>query len=111
MLLTESTTAPPDDNDPIRKMPTGLDLVRTTPEFSEATVPPALLSAHRIGPSVWGRLRVRAGRVRFVFEDDKTRVVELSAGEHVDIPPEVEHRVEPRTDSRFVVEFYRAPRD
>jgi tellurite resistance-related uncharacterized protein len=89
-------------------MPAGLELARTTPEFSDTTVPAALLAAHRVGPLVWGRLCVHAGRVRFVFEADPAAAVELSAGEHVDIPPGEAHHVEPLADARFVVEFYRS---
>jgi tellurite resistance-related uncharacterized protein len=91
-------------------MPTGLELARTTPEFTDTTAPAALLAAHRVGPEVWGRLCVNAGRVRFVFEADPAAAVELSAGEHVDIPPDEAHHIEPRPDARFVVEFYRMPR-
>ena len=93
-----------------QEMPSGLELVRTTPEFTETTVPAALLAAHRVGPEVWGRLHVRAGRVRFVFEADPAGAVELATGEHVDIPPGELHHVEPLGDARFVVEFYRTVR-
>jgi len=89
------------------EMPAGLALARTTPEFTDTTVPAALLAAHRVGPGVWGRLRVHAGRVRFVFEADPSSALELSAGEHIDIPPGEAHHVEPQSDARFVVEFYR----
>ncbi len=91
-------------------MPAGLELARTTPEFTDVTVPAALLAAHRVGPEVWGRLRVLAGSVRFVFEADPPVALDVSAGEHVDIPPGEPHRVEPQRDARFVVEFYRTPR-
>jgi tellurite methyltransferase len=90
-------------------MPAGLELVRTTPEFSDTTVPAALLAAHRVAPGVWGRLRVRSGQVQFRFDAEPATIVELSAGDHVDIPPDVVHRVEPVPGARFVVEFYRAP--
>jgi tellurite resistance-related uncharacterized protein len=88
-------------------MPAGLELARTTPEFTATTVPAALLAEHRVGPLVWGRLSVNSGRVRFVFESDPSTPVELSAGEHIDIPPGEAHHVEPLADARFVVEFYR----
>ena len=88
-------------------MPSGLSRVRTTPEFTDATVPGGLLSTHRIAEGVWGRLSVRAGELRFVFEDDVSARHDLWAGDTVDIPPGVPHRVEPGPDARFVVEFYR----
>jgi tellurite resistance-related uncharacterized protein len=88
-------------------MPPGLELARTTPEFTEVTVPAALLATHRVGADVWGRLCVDAGQVRFVFEADPSAALEVSAGEHVDIPPGEPHHVEPQPGARFVVEFYR----
>ena len=74
-------------------------------------MPRALLAAHTVAAEVWGRLCVRAGCVRFVFEADPAAGIEVSAGEHIDIPPGEAHRVEPLGDARFVVEFYRAPTD
>lgn len=91
-------------------MPAGLRLVRSTPELTEATVPRGLLVAHRVAPGVWGRLQVRAGTVRFVFEAAPAAVHDVHAGGHIDIPPDVPHRVEPGPGSRFVVEFHAADR-
>jgi tellurite resistance-related uncharacterized protein len=92
-------------------MPPGLALTRTTPEFDATTVPRALLAAHTVAADVWGRLCVRAGCVRFVFEADPSSSVELSAGQHIDIPPGEAHRVEPLRGARFVVEFYKKATD
>ena len=91
-------------------MPAGLDLARSTPVFTDRTVPPALLAAHRVASGVWGRLRMLDGKVRFVFEADTSGTYELGPGDVIDIPPEVEHHVEPQPGARFVIEFYRAPR-
>jgi tellurite resistance-related uncharacterized protein len=90
-------------------MPEGLRLSRTTPEFTDRTVPAGLLSSHRVAAGMWGRLRVREGRVRFVFELEggPPAIHVLDAGDHVDIPPDTPHHVEPERGSRFVVEFHR----
>jgi tellurite resistance-related uncharacterized protein len=90
-------------------MPSGLRLVRTTPEFTDATVPAGLLGAHRVAAGVWGRLCVRDGSVRFVFEDPPGTTHDVNAGDHIDIPPGVAHRVDPAPGSRFVVEFHATP--
>lgn len=87
-------------------MPPGLTLTRTTPEFTESSVPPGLLRAHHVGAGVWGRVCVRAGELRFVFEDSPGTSHQLRAGDSLDIPPAVAHRVEPTDSVRFVVEFY-----
>ena len=89
-------------------MPSGLRLVRATPEYTDATVPVGLLAAHRVADGVWGRLRVRAGTVGFVFETEPSTNHDVSAGGYIDIAPTVAHRVEPRPGCRFVVEFWRA---
>lgn len=89
--------------------PDGLELARTTDEFDSTTVPRGLLRAHRTAVGVWGTVRVRAGSLRFTWEDDTTgdSVVELVAGDSLVIPPDTPHRVELADDTRFVVEFYR----
>ncbi|MDO8365134.1 MAG: DUF1971 domain-containing protein [Actinomycetota bacterium] len=88
------------------EMPQGLALTRTTPEFTAATVPAALLGAHKVADGVWGRLCVHFGSVRFVFEDAPDDAVEVGAGEHLDIPPMRAHHVEPDDAAVFVVEFF-----
>lgn len=89
------------------ELPEGLVLQRTTDEFDGETVPAGLLRAHRIATDVWGRLRVTAGAVRFVWEDDADRPVDLRAGDALVIPPDTYHHVEPSDGARFLVEFHR----
>ncbi len=88
-------------------MPEGLSLVRTTPEFTAVSTPSGLRSAHEVADGVWGRLRVRRGSVRFVFEDARDDAMVISADGSVDIPPQRRHHVEPADDAVFVVEFHR----
>lgn len=91
------------------ELPAGLSLARSTDELTAATVPAGLLRAHRIASGVWGVLRVRGGRMRFVWEpaDRVGPAIELEAGDSVVIPPDSPHHVEPGDDARFVVEFHR----
>jgi tellurite resistance-related uncharacterized protein len=96
-------------NDPRRNtVPSEYVLVRTSNEFTELTIPAALLRVHRLAPDVWGRLRVLRGRVVFAFEASPYDAISLSVGAHVDIPPKEPHSVEPLTDARFVIEFFEA---
>jgi tellurite resistance-related uncharacterized protein len=90
-------------------MPDGLELARTTPEFTAATVPGGLLHAHQVAAGVWGRLRVHFGSVVFMFEDAPDQPIALAPGDHVDIPPQRPHHVAPDDDAIFVVEFHRLP--
>ncbi len=94
---------------PAPVLPDGLELVRTTPEFSEHTIPAALLAAHQTAPGVWGRLVIRSGAASFVFEDQPDTVHRLTEGDSIAIPPQRPHRVIVTGAVRFVVEFYRSP--
>jgi tellurite resistance-related uncharacterized protein len=89
------------------RLPDDVDLRRTTDELDAESVPAGLLRAHHLAPDVWGLLRVSAGEVVFVWEDDSTPDVRLVAGDSLVIPPEVHHHVEPAPDARFQVEFHR----
>lgn len=91
------------------ELPAGLELARTTDEFTQDTVPAGLLRAHRVADGVWGRLMVREGSVGFVFEDVADLPLDLDAGDMVVIPPGRAHHVVPHGHVRFVVEFHRTP--
>ena len=104
------------------ELPPGCELVRTTREFDETTVPAGLLATHRVAPGVWGRLVVVSGSIRFGFDDptddttddthDDTRSADadewvVAAGERQVIPPDRVHHVRVDGPVRFAVEFHR----
>ncbi len=91
------------------RIPPEYSLVRTSREFTDENAPAGLLRAHKLAADVWGRLQVLSGRVVFVLEASPFDTVSVSAGDYVDIPPEVFHRVELLGDARFVIEFFRDP--
>ena len=87
------------------EMPDDLRFVRTGPEWTDDTVPAALLGAHRVGPGTWGRLRVLHGTLRFVLLTEPTYDVVLDPGTETAIPPEVPHYVTPLGPVRFAIDF------
>ncbi len=91
-----------------RSLPSQLQPARRTPLFDRDSVPPALLKAHRT--SVWAELHVQIGRVRYVdLEGESPRDEWLDSGDHVVVPPDVEHRVELSTDAAFSIQFFTEP--
>ena len=81
---------------------------RTTPVFTETSVPAGLTQAHATKAGVWARIVVLEGALRYhVRALDRSFV--LDPARPGIVLPEVEHRVEPLGPLRFYVEFYRAP--
>lgn len=90
------------------RLPAGLVEARRTPLFDYSTLPDPLAASHRT--TVWAELRVQEGTVRYVdLEGDSPRDERVGPGEAAVIVPGVEHHVEPSTDARFYVQFFREP--
>lgn len=88
-------------------LPEGLQVVRSTPRFDARSTPAGLRSAHQVADGVWGRIRVLAGVVRFVFEPPEAATFELGPGDELAIPPQRPHHVEPDGEALFQVDFLR----
>ena len=93
----------------MKALPEQVVAYEQTPEFTESSVPAALLRSHRTKPGVWGVIRVLEGELVY-------RILEPHVAEHVLAPgidgivePANPHEVEPRGRVRFYVEFCRAP--
>ena len=92
-------------------MPSALLFVRSTPEFTEKTVPTGLLSSHQLAAHLWARLTVLKGCVRFTFEEPDVFDIDLGIGQHIDIPPLIRHHVELLPAGSFSIDFFRKSPD
>jgi hemoglobin len=89
-------------------LPDGLVEARRTPVFDHGSIPEPLAASHRT--TVWATLHVLAGNVRYTdLEGEAPRDVRVEPGDRVVIAPHVTHHVDPSTDARFFVQFYREP--
>lgn len=79
-----------------------------TPAYTDSAMPPKLRRDHTTKAGVWAKIIVTQGKLQYHVEDLGVHV-ELSAGRHGVIAPEVPHRVEPAPGAVFHIEFYRAP--
>ena len=91
------------------ELPPGLVLDRVTRDFTAESVPKGLLSVHRVADRVWGRLVVKEGSLRFVFEDAPDAPRLLPTGTTQVIPPGRPHHLELTGPARFAVEFHVPP--
>ena len=105
MLNPPSAHAP----EPASVLPTSVAPYKRTAEFTEATVPPGLLSAHSTKEGVWGRICVDEGTLLYRILDPRRqpRQFLLSPAVAGIIEPGILHEVRPRGRVRFFVEFLR----
>lgn len=88
-------------------LPLGCEATRSTPVFTETTVPPGLLRSHRTAPGTWGLIRVLKGRLLYrVLDPASERVLDPSGAPGL-VEPGVPHEVVPLGPVRFQVEFHR----
>lgn len=95
---------------PAQQIPRGLTHYKSTPLFTAQTTPVALQGNHSTKSGVWGVVRVRRGRLRYVVTDVRreTTTLELTPeGPPGVVEPTILHRVELIGDVEFEVEFWR----
>jgi tellurite resistance-related uncharacterized protein len=90
-------------------------IYKTTPVFTQITVPTALLSHHNTKAGVYARLNVITGAICYYgFIDENSTTPEkkliIQAGDFGISPPQYWHRVELLTDdTSFCIDFFSDP--
>ncbi len=91
----------------MNKLPDNVAHYKSTPEFTETTIPAGLLRSHSTAAGVWGRIKILEGKLLY-------RELELAVEEHVLTPdhpgiiaPQAKHEVAAIGPVRFCVEFHR----
>lgn len=91
-------------------LPQDMQPYRRTLEFTETTIPKALLSAHTTKDGTWGLIHVLKGRLAYRI-NDPARSASQTVLSPDDAPgviePKILHEVEPLGPVRFYVEFHR----
>lgn len=90
--------------------PDGLTAYKRSPEFTEGSIPAALMRDHATKEGVWARLHVLEGQLRFIDQEGGAELM-LGPGVHEVIFPCRLHRVAPVNTLRFFVEFCRKTED
>ena len=78
---------------------------KTTPVFTETTLPAALRREHRTKAGVWGLIRVLEGQLKLGFSDREDLQL-LTPEQPAVVNPEETHWVEPVGPMRMQVDFY-----
>ncbi len=93
-----------------RSLPEQVAAYRRTDEFSEASVPAALLRSHNTKAGVWGLIHVLDGELAYRITDPRRAPSEqilTPQGPAGVVEPTILHEVEPRGRVRSYVESYR----
>ena len=88
-------------------LPPGVRPYRSTPAFTEKTVPAGLTGRHATKEGVWGAITVRDGRLRLYRLDGTAPPETIMPGSPGIVAPEEPHRVEPDGPVSFHVVFHR----
>ena len=82
---------------------------KSTPLFTEWTIPKALRREHQTKPGVWGRIVLLEGTLLFDLLGPQPRTMTLTPDTPGIIPPEAPHRVEKQGRVIFRVDFLSVP--
>ena len=91
----------------MKTMPAGLACYKSTPEFTELTVPAALQRDHTTAPGVWAKIAVLEGALTYCITEPAAERHSLRAGDEGIIETQMRHHVELDGPVRFRVDFYR----
>ncbi len=95
----------------MKPLPDDVTVYKSTPVFTEETVPAGLLRNHRTKPGTWARLVVFEGRLLYRILEPALEEVELSPSLEGVIEPQVMHEVALIGPVRFQVQFCRRGAD
>ena len=91
----------------MKMLPNDVLPYKRTPEFTERTVPAALLRSHDTKNGVWGKIIVLEGTLLYRILEPEVEEIALSQGRFGVVEPTVKHEVVPSPGVRFYVEFHR----
>lgn len=93
------------------EMPEGLRLAQTSPHWDQHSLPRGLRSAHVLATGTWGRLHLEEGDLSFRAATTPPIDHVLHAGAVQEIPPGIEHEIEPHGHVRLFIEFFHVVHD
>jgi len=94
----------------MKTLPPNAVAYKRTADFTDASVPAALLREHSTKPGAWGKIVVLDGMLMYRILEPTVEEVVLSPQRFGVIEPAIKHEVAPQPGVRFYVEFYRIER-
>ncbi|MEE4462802.1 DUF1971 domain-containing protein [Azotobacter chroococcum] len=93
----------------MKVLPEDVRSYKTTPVFTEETVPLGLLRQHTTKEGTWAKIVVLEGRLLYRILAPEVSEILLTPDRYGVVEPQVPHEVSPDGPVRFFVEFHRVP--
>lgn len=91
----------------MKTIPATCTSYKSTPTFTERTIPAGLLRAHQTKSGTWGKIVVLEGELSYRILEPEPEEILLDPENHGVVEPEILHEVEPMAAVKFYVEFFR----
>lgn len=91
----------------MKTLPPSVEHYKSTPEFTEHSVPAGLLRNHSTAAGVWGRIRILEGSLLYRIEQPQVEEQLLTPENFGVVEPTVRHEVQLVGPVRFCVDFLR----
>lgn len=91
----------------MKLMPDSVKHYKSTPEFTELTVPAALKRDHTTAAGVWAKINVLEGKLVYCITEPVQELNDLTVGIDGVIEPMIKHHVIVSEPVKFRVDFYR----
>jgi len=93
----------------VKDLPLKLRPYKRTPEFTELSVPQALLRSHSTKSGTWGKIVVLKGHLTYRILEPDIEEMQLDSTRPGVIEPAICHEIEPCGEVTFYVQFYSQP--
>ena len=91
----------------MKELPMTVEYYKSTPVFTQRTVPKGLLKAHQTKQGTWGKIVVLSGQLEYRILEPMFEEILLSSGKYGVVEPTILHEVSPVGEVTFKVEFFR----
>jgi len=88
----------------MKDLPDKVTALRSTPVFTEETIPAGLLKDHATKEGTWGVIQIESGQLKYTIGEDEVHI--LTPDKFGTIEPTVKHHVRAIGEVVFKVEFY-----
>lgn len=88
--------------------PTTVFCYKTSPEFTQDSIPKGFLKSHSTKAGVWAKIIINNGQLLYILDNSKEETQLLNIDTDGIIVPEMLHHVAASGNVNFHVEFYRS---